>query len=46
VLQGFLIAVNDFTAKVRVKISWIAENFEKTANSFLSLVLGLLLHVN
>jgi hypothetical protein len=46
VLQGFLIAVNDFTTKVRVEIGWIAEYFKETADSFLSLVLGLLLHVN
>ncbi len=45
-LQGSLFTMNDISLEVRVKIRWIAQYFEETAHSLLSLVLCLLLNVN
>ena len=46
VLQSTLLTMDNITTIVRVKITWIAKYFEEAANTLLSLLLGLFLHVD
>ena len=46
VLEGAFLSMDNITAVVRVEVAGIAEDFEETANTLLSLFLSLFLHVN
>ena len=45
VMAGFFLSMNNISAIVWVKVTWVTENFQKSTDTLLSLLLSLLLHV-
>ena len=44
-MAGFFLSMNNISAVVWVKVTWVAENFQESTDTLLSLLLSLLLHV-
>ena len=45
-LDSFLFSVNNISLERWIEITWVSQNLEVTADSILSLILGLSLDVN
>ncbi len=45
-LKGFLVAMHDLPAEIRIEISGVPKHLQKAADTLLCLVLSLLLHVD
>ena len=44
-MAGFFLSMNNISAVVWVKVTWVTENFQESTDTLLSLLLSLLLHV-